>query len=289
MPVKIASARRAGVAVATAVLAGLLAIAGCAPSAGNPSSAAEPEPGERFVQPIAGTDVSLTLMPIPGGSMAVSADDDLSVDIEPFWISRTEVTWDLFDVFRFQFDEGKTGETIEPDGVTRPSKPYISMDRGFGYSGYPAISMSYHAAKRFCEWLSEKTGRHYRLPTEIEWRYVCQRSGIDPADPGTFAWFIDNAEFKTHPVGSRKADALGVCDLYGNAAEWCISPDGKGVTYGGSYRDAIDRIGYASRVVRIYDWNASDPQFPQSIWWMADAGFVGFRIVLVEDNQEEAE
>ena len=44
-----------------------------------------------------------------------------------------------------------------PDAIARPSKPYISMDRGFGHAGYPAISMSYHAASAFCAWLSART------------------------------------------------------------------------------------------------------------------------------------
>ncbi|MDZ4753961.1 MAG: SUMF1/EgtB/PvdO family nonheme iron enzyme [Phycisphaerae bacterium] len=229
-----------------------------------------------FHDDLAGTTLRVDMVPVvpKGGS-------------KPFYIAKFETSWELFDTFVFGFDQQQPkGSTLEADAVTRPSKPYISMDRGFGHAGYPAISTSYLAAKRYCEWLAIKTGRPYRLPTVQEWQAACELAAVPKASITTFAWCRENAEGKTHELGSSKADALGCHDLYGNASEWCTDETGKGVTLGGTFKEAADALGCSSIVPYSADWNASDPQFPKSKWWLADGGFVGFRVVCdVKDEQ----
>jgi formylglycine-generating enzyme required for sulfatase activity len=220
-----------------------------------------------FSQPVAGSTATLEMVPVPARANG-----------GPLWIGATEVTWDLYDVFVYRLDE-PADVPLDADALARPSKPYISMDRGFGHAGYPAISMSAHGAAAFCEWLSDLTGRRFRLPTEDEWRSVCGLAAVDEADLADHAWYRATADGTTHPVATKKPDALGLYDLLGNAAEWCTGEDGRPVTMGGSYRDRADGIGCAARVEPSPDWNASDPQLPKSIWWLADAGFVGFRVV----------
>ncbi len=226
-----------------------------------------------FAQPVPAANADLVMVLVPGGEIDGHR-------IAPFWISRTEVTWDAFDVFVYGFDE----PAAAADAVARPSKPYISMDRGFGHSGYPAISMSYKGAAAFCDWLSRRSGRHYRLPTEIEWRFACARGAIDPARLGDHAWFAGNSAGTTHPIGSKAPDAAGLHDMYGNASEWCTAGDGTPVTMGGSYGDGPGSVGCAARVAPSPAWNTSDPQLPKSAWWLADGGFVGFRVVCEADR-----
>ena len=91
------------------------------------SSAVDAAP---FTQSIEGTVVSFEMLPVPGGTVSIDGKD---VEVGPFWMGRTEVTWDAFDVYMFGLDEPSGGST---DAVARPSKPYISMDRGFGHAGY---------------------------------------------------------------------------------------------------------------------------------------------------------
>jgi formylglycine-generating enzyme required for sulfatase activity len=219
------------------------------------------------------------MKPVPAGQF--TPDGEKPVRIKAFWISETEITWNAYDAYVFGLDKPDGAGARGRDAVARPSKPYISMDRGFGHSGYPAISMSYQGAKSFCAWVSVKTGREYRLPTELEWRHACELGDIDPARLGTHAWYRSNSGAKTHRIATRAPDALGLSDMYGNASEWCTGTDKKPVTLGGSYRDASYQIGCAARVPPSDAWNASDPQFPKSKWWLADAGFVGFRVVCV--------
>ncbi len=236
------------------------------PPAVTPASYAQ------FIETIDGTAVTFDMIRVPR---------DPTHGMEPFWIARTEVTWDAYDVFVYGFDAPATG--TEAGAVTRPSKPYISMDRGFGHAGHAVISVSNRGAMAFCDWLTHKTGRRYRLPTEAEWRFACSLGRVPTAEIGRYAWYRGNADFKTHPVGTREAAAGGLHDMYGNASEWCTGADGMPVTLGGSYRDGMEGLGCAARVSPSATWNQSDPQIPRSVWWLADAGFVGFRVVCESD------
>lgn len=251
----------------------------------SPTSAgqAKLENGKPFAQEIMGTTVKFDMVPIPAGN---GLDGKT---LPAFWIGRTEVLWDMYDIFVYGLDQPSQtegGPIPTPDGVTRPTKPYLTMDRGFGHAGYPVISVSYKGAEEFCKWLSAKTGRKYRLPTEAEWEYVALAGGKEPlADIEAIAWHQGNADAKTQPAASKKANAWGVYDMFGNAREWVAGNDGKPVTKGGSFRDKAESMTARDRVENKSAWNASDPQIPKSVWWLADGGFVGFRVVCEQDSK----
>jgi formylglycine-generating enzyme required for sulfatase activity len=219
-----------------------------------------------YRESIPGTLVTFEMVLVPG--------DD------PLYIGRTEVTWDMYDVFALGLDApAKTGGA---DAIARPSQPYGAPDYGWGHAGYPAISITRNAAEAFCEWLSGKTRKTYRLPTEAEWTRAASGaagSGVmSPDRRDAAAWHAGNASGRTHPVAARTADALGLFDLFGNAAEWVTTADGTLVTRGGSFRDPIGAVGPDARAVQDDSWNERDPQLPKSRWWLSDGPFVGFRL-----------
>jgi formylglycine-generating enzyme required for sulfatase activity len=131
--------------------------------------------------------------------------------------------------------------------------------------------------------MAGKTGRRYRLPTEAEWARAAELAvGTGPLTASrrdALAWHRGNATAKTHRVASKRADALGLHDLFGNVAEWVTTADGALVARGGSYLDSPDRVGPQARAVQDDAWNERDPQIPKSRWWLSDGPFVGFRIV----------
>jgi formylglycine-generating enzyme required for sulfatase activity len=146
----------------------------------------------------------------------------------------------------------------------------------------PVLSVTYQAALAYARWLAKRSGQPYRLPTEAEWEHACRAGGGDQAVANGRAWVRDNAAGRPHAVRSLPADGLGVFDLVGNLAEWV--QDGSDALYphvvkGGSWLDAGAGASCAARRVSDPSWNERDPQDPQSIWWLTDATFVGFRVI----------
>lgn len=248
-------------------------------TAGSPDDAGselpeEPVVGSAWVQAVPGTAIELNMRPVPGAEGG------------GLWVMEHELTWNLFDIFIFRLDEKKGASTPTSDAVTRPTKPYIAVDRGFGHDGYPAISMSYKGAVQFAEWMRAKTGRDFRVPTVEQWTAIAKAAAI-PADAvEEYGWSAANADETTHPVGSKRADALGLRDLYGNVAEWCTTIDDEGrpvgVVMGGGFESPSEQLNGTETVERTLMWNDSDPQFPKSVWWLADAAFVGLRLVCTD-------
>jgi formylglycine-generating enzyme required for sulfatase activity len=239
---------------------------------------------EPFTQQVPGTLLSIDLVPVPEGDVIVGEGEDAHVEtVGPFWIARTETTWDLYDVFVFEREKPAGGPEV--DAVARPSRPYVPPDRGFGHEGYAAISVSYRGADHFCRWLSALTGRTYRLPTEAEWVLACTRGGVGPETAADHGWFEPGADGAPHAVGTKRFDALGLADMWGNVAEWCTGPEGTPVSMGGSFRDPLDRVGCGARALPAPAWQVTDPQVPKSPWWLSDAPFAGFRIVCLPDER----
>jgi len=242
------------------------------------SLTAAPQDAE-YRETIAGTTVAFDMVLVPGGSVM---SGDQTVTVPPFYIGRTEVTWDMYDVFALGLDTPAT-RPAGSDGVARPSNPYGAPDYGWGHAGFPVISVTRQAADAFTKWLSQKTGRAYRLPTEAEWRHVAalaaEPDGPLPEWLDRVGWHRGNASARSHAVATRAPDRLGLFDLFGNAAEWVVAGDGQLVTRGGSFRESPEGIGPAARAVQDEYWNERDPQLPKSRWWLSDGPFVGFRLV----------
>lgn len=236
-----------------------------------------------YTETIGNALAEFEMVPVPGGkyTFADPAKDGAKAELElgPFWVSKTEVTWDLYDVYAFQLDLNERDVVAGTEAKIRPSMPYGAPDEGFGHQGYAALRMTLHAAQWFCQWLTRKTGHWYRLPTEAEWEYLASLD-VDPdAKLDDIAWYWDNSDGTTHPVGEKPAGKLGLVDILGNVAEWCVASDGSGVVRGGSYDSKADAVGVTARLPYDPDWQMTDPQIVKSKWWLTDAPFLGLRVI----------
>jgi formylglycine-generating enzyme required for sulfatase activity len=281
-----------------------------------------------YAEKIGNTNVTFQMLPIKGGKFQMGSPDSEKgrnpdegpqheVEVSPFWMGKCEVTWDEYEVFMFNLDIARRQVTQEQpteldktaDALLRPTKPYTDMTFGMGKEGFPAICMTQYAAKKYCQWLSAKTGRFYRLPTEAEWEYACRAGTITAYSFGAsadkikeYAWAYANSDEATHPVGKKKPNPWGLYDMHGNVAEWCADQyvedfyaktAGKlavnpfaiptkvepCVVRGGSWDDDPEALRSAARRASSPDWKQQDPQIPQSVWYYTDALFAGFRVV----------
>lgn len=259
------------------------------------SYAADTKAPKLYTETIPGTLIKFDMVRIPGGEVKVkepSTGAVTKVTIKPMWFGKVEVTWDEYDAYIFRLDEPQSEVQLQPkeesenkpkDAISRPSKPYGMADRGFGHKGYPVIDESYVGARQYCRWLSKKTGKNYRLPTEAEWQYACLAG--KPAPTGKqiekVAWVWQE---KTNPGAKKLPNAWGLYDMLGNVGEWADDLNGKPVVCGGSWQDMAADVKPSARKYQDDSWKANDPQNPKSIWWLSDGPFVGFRVVRVDEE-----
>lgn len=212
--------------------------------------------------------VGATMVLIPAGSFMMGSpdsDSDAPSNERPqhrvtisrsYYMGETEVT------------QGQWKSVMG----TEPWKQDLSVPEG---AQCPAMYVSWDEAVKFCEKLSEREGKKYRLPTEAEWEYACRGGtstrysfGDNESNLSRFAWFDENAlyigEQYAHLVKHKQPNGFGLYDMHGNAREWCsdwyreypsstgINPNGSTdglihVTRGGSFFDSSDSCRSARR------------------------------------------
>lgn len=241
------------------------------------TSAATVSAFESYTETIPGTAVSFRMMAIPEGTFMMGSPQEepmrkadegpqREVHVSRFFMAEAEATWDAYMAFYAATSvEGRSSDTDNvlrtqsmvnannnTDAITGATPPYGQPDQGWGMGDRPVISITHHAAQTFCLWLSQVTGKTYRLPTEAEWEYAArggrqtpyffegdpkkmERTGWlshliknDTAVINTYARYRDNSLSMTHLPQDVVANPFGLKHMAGNVAEFCAdlySPD----------------------------------------------------------------
>ena len=154
---------------------------------------------------------------------------------------------------------------------------------------FPVERVSWNTIQSFIEKLNKFTGKNYRLPTEAEWEYAARGgnksmgykySGSDNIDE--IGYYITNSYYRTHTVGEKQPNELGIYDMSGNVWEWCDKWFGK-------YPDTPQNnpTGYTETEYTVCR-GGGYPNPPSPVWVRiqfkrTDAGIIGFRLVLPEN------
>lgn len=208
---------------------------------------------------------------VKGGSFQMGSNDGKKdelpvhrVILNDFYISRYEVTQSLW---------------VDVLGTTNGMKSDCPL--------CPVYDVSWESIQTFLNQLNKLTGRHYRLPTEAEWEYAAaggshskgyKYSGSNL--PDDVAWYEPNASQKTHPVGQKQPNELGIYDMSGNVWELCsdwydksyytkstasnpcnTSPSAYRVSRGGSWRSPEQRCQVHARNRDIRDHHIGNGGF----------------------------
>lgn len=214
------------------------------------------------------------MRPIRGGTFRMGSDDGY-IDEQP----AHEVTVPDFHLCAYQVTQAQWRAVMGSDPPDLKFK---------GCDDCPVEGVTWSEVQAFLQKLNQLTGRQYRLPTEAEWEYAARGgasakgkkfAGSD--DPDEVAWYRNISDMKTHPVGGKKANELGLFDMNGNVEEWCqdtwhdeyqgapadgsawISDGEEGirVTRGGSWCSSISYCRTTNRFLTYTDTRYSDVGF----------------------------
>lgn len=216
-----------------------------------------------FFEEKLGNSVSLEMVSIPAGSfiMGVSTEEEVEsdaspqrmVDVPTFFMGRYAVTQ-----IQYQAVMGFNPSEFTDDGTNRP------VER-----------VSWHDAVKFCNRLSQMTGRMYDLPTEAQWEYSCRANTPTVFHFGaTLTDLLANYDAReiyrsepkgkyrkqTVPVGTFLPNAFGLCDMHGNVQEWCKDdwqPSYENAPIdGNAWVSHISRRSVPSKVLRGGSWSS---------------------------------
>ena len=133
---------------------------------------------------------------------------------KPFAISSREITVDQYS--RFVSATGHAGGG-ELGSKIRKGQEVIDL---------PVGDVSWHDAVAYCDWLSNKEGKTYQLPTEAMWEFACRAGsatsfcfGDDASGLSEYGWVLQD---QCMPVGQKRANNFGIYDMHGNVGEWCL-------------------------------------------------------------------
>jgi len=195
------------------------------------------------------TDDAVTQIPNSSRWLLRTETQKEAVIAEPFWLGATEITVAEFRAFVEATSykttaerDGKGGERPASEGKLPEAKPeHIWSHPDFAANPeWPVVCVTLSDAKAFCDWLGEKDGRNYFIPSESQWEYACRAGattqwywGDEPVDAEKYAVLSGRS-----PAATKQRNHFGLYDMLGNVAEIAVAGDGAPIWRGGSANGA---------------------------------------------------
>ncbi len=246
------------------------AMPGLPPS--SPSPARTPKAGETITN-----SIGMKMVLLPAGEFMMGSPEseaDRSKDegpqhrvriTRPFYLGQYPVTLGEFVTFyhdanyKLEMERDNKGDYGLDSDKPSEKRPWAAgFENG---NDHPVVFLTWNDAVAFCEWMTKKEGKEYRLPTEAEWEYACRAGsttrycfGDSESELGDYAWYTANSDHKTHPVGQKRANAFGLYDVHGNVWQWCADWYGSDYYAASPAADPTGPSSGSSRVLRGGSW-----------------------------------
>jgi len=243
---------------------------------------------------------SLRLRLIPPAEFSMSGDYHVTIS-KPYYLSHTEVTVETFRSFieKTQYvtaaESNGRGGCLYSQDAPSPFDPQLNWSNPGVASDdrFPVTQVAWLDCVAFCNWLSQRDGHVYRLPTEAEWEWACRSGsagrycfGDDESQLQEYAWYASNSNLTPHAIALKRPNAWGLYDMHGNVlehtADWVSSyPTGrmldpKGVEFGAT---RITRGGYCQQPAERCSANGGRPSYVEHAQPTWCNQIMGFRIL----------
>jgi formylglycine-generating enzyme required for sulfatase activity len=225
-----------------------------------------PQSSQSFTETLSG-NIKLEMVKIPAGSFLMGTEEAEVIRLnKEYETERYKREMPQHRVNLQEFYLGKYPITQEQYQAVMGNNSLYFENNPLYFENNPknpVESVSWNDAQEFCQKLSDKTGKKYRLPSEAEWEYACRAGtqtryyfGDDEKQLGEYAWYIENSGGKTHPVEQKKPNDWGLYDMSGNVWEWC--EDGWHDNYENSPKDGTawndNHSQTKTRIIRGGSW-----------------------------------
>jgi formylglycine-generating enzyme required for sulfatase activity len=216
---------------------------------------------------------------VKGGTFTMGCPSEQGTDCESNETPAHQVTLSNYYLGKFEVTQALWEEVMD-------ANPSYNIG-----SNLPVENISWDDIQSFINKLNILTGHTYRLPTEAEWEYAARGgnkskgykySGSNFID--LFGWYIGNSSAKTHSIGTKQPNELGIYDMTGNLWEWCQDKYGE-YTSGSQTNPTGTSTGY-ERVLRGGSWEVHEFQcyvyYRNHDYPNTDRDYYGFRLVRVQ-------